>query len=181
MTITAHGDITHFQYHARQYVRGKGRHGPDLEDIVSAMVVDVLEHPQKRLSMDYLYLHALDLLNPRLQEAGVRTRTSRRTLSLDQPIPQGVNGSGRVVWQTVPAVQATPLVELPNDIPAQGRIRAILLLHGLYGLTLAEIGVVFGLTAGRISQLLTAWRQGLGPPPPAPGWLTVEEDAWMRL
>lgn len=148
-------DIADFQYRAQAYVRSKGRRGPDVDDITSEMVLEAIEHPDKMLSLDYVYLHALDKLDPRRKENGTPVgRASQFRRSLD-----GYAFAATKVAQAPEEHPAGPCMDFLKAAPASGRLRAILLLHNLHGYTMKEVGFLFGLTEARISQILTEAKQ----------------------
>lgn len=132
-------DVMHFQQRARAYLRKTGRFN---EDVLSEMVCEYLATggPAGR-NMDYLYLHALDRVDPRRMVQGERVR--------GREIP-----SATVAERTV-ARAASPLELRDLRGPfAHGTWRALLLLRVVYGFKLAEIGHLFGVTESRVSQVL---------------------------
>lgn len=176
-------DVEQFAKRARAYVQSQGITGPDACDLVQAMVLDLLEHPpQHEIRMSYIYLHALDTLDPRRMQQGVRFRDSERTQSLEPTAPDdpGVLERPRGILQQYTQQAHQPQVDaVMETLPAQGRVRAMLLLTAVYGYTQQEVGVLFGLTESRVCQLLRAHAQQCRETPMST--LDGERLAWRPL
>lgn len=163
-------DLANFQYRAQSYVRAKGWRGPEADDIASEMVLEALEHPDKMLDLDYVYLHALDKLDPRRRQGNItHGRQSQRLLSLDAPLDAERYADEQRHWRSMaaqktwydvrPAHCDEPFAEVMDAVPPAGRLRAILLLYGVYGYTMKEVAFLFGITESRVSQILSEARE----------------------
>lgn len=160
-------DIAGFRQRAQRFAARHGWSGADAEDLVSLMVLYVLERPGRALALNYVYMNAVDAMNPKSGRtaSGKRGRQRQREVSLDTPL--GASAGPRpmrsfTLHEVLPAPAADPdlrSVEAMAGVPAHGPLRAMLLLYAQYGYTLREIGALFGVTESRLSQIFGAWRQ----------------------
>jgi hypothetical protein len=134
---TADRDYTHLAHQYQRYAQRKGLPGVPVEDVAQEMLCYALAHPGIVLSTALVYHRALDALLPRHQVHGVRQRYT--------PYPEA----------PTPPVAAPDPPSLPG-VPSTGRVRAVRLLHAVYGCTLAEIAWLFGVSTPRICQVLHA-------------------------
>lgn len=84
MSKTEEHRVLRFYNRAKKYVRQRGWNDADVDDIVSCMVLDALEHPEKNLSVARCYLHALDEHDPRHVFHGERLRLSKLRYGIDE-------------------------------------------------------------------------------------------------
>jgi DNA-directed RNA polymerase specialized sigma24 family protein len=180
-------DLERYQARARRYLAARGVPEDLREDLVQEICLEVLERPGEHLNLEHLARHALDRLDPRRWVDGERVREHTRFQSLDAPLypdhedHDAVTALDRLTTST-PVVPGTrqgtrtrhqhrepdqSFTDYLATLPAQGRLRAIKMLTELYGYTQAEVGVLFGVTESRISQLLAAPPED-GPPPRDP-------------
>mgnify|MGYP001602756293 CR=1 FL=1 len=159
-------DICAFQQRAQRYVRHKGVPQDVQEDLISLMVLEVLEHPTKPVNLRFLYLHAYDQLDPRhATGTGARVRASAVTASAS------LNASGDTAWEAGLSATAAPEQWLmATDLAAgalwagplqRGPLRAMVLLIQIYGYQAQEVALLFGVTPSRVAQLMQHVREAL--------------------
>jgi RNA polymerase sigma factor (sigma-70 family) len=157
-------DVVAFAARAQRYVQRKGWQTQHAEDIVSTMVLDVLEHPDRPAALPYVYLRALDTLHPRVNTDGRRGRPARRTVSLHAPLRADDDRTVEDILPAAPAADREPwapavLARLLRRLPP-GEAR---LLRGYYleGQREHQLAHILGITESRVSQLLTQAQQRL--------------------
>lgn len=127
------------------------------EDLTQEMLLVLLEREGKASNLRWVYLRALDRLNPRIGQHGVRVRRHSWESSLDAPLTP----DGDADWHAVlPLAAAEDLPDL-QALHTTGPLRALLLMRLVYGYSEKELAWIWGVTEGRISQLLGGGRSAV--------------------
>jgi hypothetical protein len=140
-------DLLAFCTQATRYVTRRGWQRADVEDLVSCMVLEILEHPTRPWCLAYLYRHAVDRLSPRHGRAHVRDATLRdtddrkkSTVILTPDFPDGL-------------LQRT-VIHVCEGQPQGARLLRLVARHFWADEDRQDVARREGLTPARVSQLL---------------------------
>lgn len=136
-------DAVAFATRARRFVQSHRWLPPSCDDLVQEMCAIALASRSASLNLVYCYLRAVDRVYPRYMHRGKRTRTPVLTV----PTPT-YNENVSCVVEAIETMY--------QHLPAQGALRAMMILVELYGFTQHEVGQLFGVSSSRICQLLKA-------------------------
>lgn len=131
--------IEGFRAFAASWLRNRGCYD---EDVLSEMVLDALEYPNKFLSVEYVYQHALDRLDPR-----VRIGTTRRHIST---YTQRLTEAHTACLSAPPAHEEISLEAFSH---LTSREQWVLTEHFWEGRTFADIGASLGVSEARAWQI----------------------------
>lgn len=152
-------DLVAWQARARRYLHRKGVPPQEHDDLIQEMLLDVLEHPDREVSLSLTYLGAWDRLDPRRRAGadGVRHRQASRLWSLETPL---LGRDDLTLGATLAAPQAQEDVLASRWLAQQLaglETRTATIVHTYFweGQTMQTIAEQWRITPGYVSQLIT--------------------------
>jgi DNA-directed RNA polymerase specialized sigma24 family protein len=136
-----------WQARARAFVAAQGWGGVSGEDLVSCMVLELLECPARRFRLAFAYLHARDHLSPRHLFGGKHRQRIEETFLHENDIASQSSPT-RDPW-----LQQRLLAACADYPQGEQLLRIAILWHG-YGVTQKTIAKMLGVHHTRVSQLL---------------------------